>query len=169
LGLSREGVAQHLMWIALAFMIGVLCSGAVTDWLGRRGVSPMSVMLGCFYLCFLGQAMIISRWPALALPGWLLVAATGQAAILSYPWFAMRVGAELAGRSNATINFVMFVCAFAAQYGVGIVIGFFPVSDMGYAPEGYSWAFGGALALQFIALAWYLAAPIASSKEAPTT
>jgi hypothetical protein len=104
----------------------------------------------------------------LAFPAWLALSAIGQAAILAYPWFAAHVGVGLAGRSNATINFAMFLVAFAAQAFVGVVIGWFPQSAAGYDPNSYIWAFGLLLALEFLALFWYLFAPIASLKdEAP--
>ena len=101
----------------------------------------------------------------LAFPVWCVVSAAGQAAILAYPWFAQRVGAGLAGRSNATINFAMFLVAFAAQAFVGVVIGWFPQSATGYDPNSYIWAFGLLLALEFLALIWYLFAPLASLKD----
>jgi hypothetical protein len=91
--------------------------------------------------------------------GWLMLAAVGQAAILSFSWFAARVGTDLAGRANATINFAMFVMAFSAQYAVGVVISLFPQTDKGYAAEGYSWAFGSFLLLQVLSIFWYFLAP----------
>ena len=68
------------------------------------------------------------------------------------------IGKDLAGRSNATINFTMFVAAFASQYLVGFIIGLFPASGTGYSPDGYSWAIGIFLVAQLLAFGWYLAA-----------
>ena len=45
-GLDRIGVANHLMAMALAFLVGILLSGAVADWFVRRGVDLLTVMLG---------------------------------------------------------------------------------------------------------------------------
>jgi hypothetical protein len=87
-----------------------------------------------------------------------LSAGTGQVAILAYPWLSERVGNELAGRSNATINFALFAAAFAIQYLIGVIIGFFPPAGSGYQPEAYSWAFGTFLVLQLAALLWFLLA-----------
>lgn len=168
MGLDRAGVARHLLWMAIAFMVGILGIGTLTDRLGRRGVSPMTVMTVCYLVYLAAQLVLVVQWLPLAVPAWLVIAATGQVAILAYPWFAARVGGELAGRSNATINFAMFVCAFAAQYGIGFIIGLFPGTATGYAPEAYAWAFGLCLGLQALAMAWYLAAPIASLRDAPT-
>ena len=50
-----------------------------------------------------------------------------------------------------------FAGAFAAQWGIGVVINLWPAaSGGGYAPEGYQAAFAMMLALQFLALAWFL-------------
>ena len=125
----------------------------------------MQVMLGFNLLYFVAQAILVLRFESLVFPAWLMVAAFGQVAVLAFPWFAAHIGKELAGRSNASINFTMFVCAFAAQYLVGLIIGLFPVTATGYSPEGYSWALGIFLAVQIVAMIWYLAA--SPHKEKP--
>lgn len=156
MGLAPLDVARHLFWMAVAFMTGILTVGVVADRLQRRGIGPMTTMLGCLLLHTLAQAVIVLQVEALAFPAWLMLAAVGQSAILAFPWFARQVGENLSGRANATINFSMFVVAFSVQYGVGLVIGFFAPTPSGYAPEGYVWGFGIALALQVAALLWYL-------------
>lgn len=158
MGFSREEVARHLLFMAVAFMVGILSVGVIADRLARRGVGPMQVMLGFNLLYFATQAVIVLRVDGLVFPAWLFVAAFGQVAVLAFPWFAAHIGKELAGRSNATINFTMFVAAFASQYLVGFIIGLFPGSGTGYSPEGYSWAIGIFLAAQLLAYGWYLAA-----------
>jgi MFS family permease len=139
-------------------MIGILSIGIVADRLGRRGISPIAVMLGFHLLYFAAQAVIVLRWMDLAVPAWLLTAAAGQVTILAYPWFSEHVGNELAGRANASINFAVFAAAFAIQYLVGVIIGFFPATVTGYHPLAYSWAFGTFLVLQLLAFAWFLSA-----------
>jgi hypothetical protein len=132
--------------------------GVITDHLRRHGISPMQVMLGANLFYFAAQVVIVLRITALALPAWLVVAALGQVAVLAYPWFESHLGREVAGRANAAINFTLFVCAFASQYLVGLIIGLFPASGTGYSPAGYSWAIGIFLVAQFAAYGWYLAA-----------
>jgi MFS family permease len=169
MGLSREDSARNLTYMALAFMAGILSVGIITDRLTRRGVHPLTVMVIYLVFYLAAQTIIIFGPLSWALPAWLIVAAGGQVAIVAYPWLAEHVGNELAGRSNAAINFTMFVTAFIAQYVIGIIIGLFePVGD-GYAPEAYSWAFGLFLALQLLALAWYAFAPIGSLSDRPAT
>ena len=158
MGLTREEMGRHLLFMALAFMVGILSVGIIADRLGRRGIGPMQVMLGFLMLYFVAQIIIVLRVEGLMFPAWLMVAAFGQVAVLAFPWFAARIGKELAGRANATINFTMFVSAFASQYLVGLIIGLFPATQTGYSPQGYSWALGLFLVAQLLALLWYLAA-----------
>ncbi len=158
MGLSREEVGRHLLFMAAAFMVGIFTAGLIADRLGKRGIGPMQVMLGFTFLYLAAQVLIVFRVEGLMFPAWLIVAAFGQVAVLAFPWFAARIGRELAGRANASINFSMFVVAFTAQYLVGFIIGLFPASATGYSPEGYSWALGFFLIAQVLALLWYLAA-----------
>ncbi len=55
MGFSREEVARHLLLMALAFMLGILSVGVIADRLGRRGISPLSVMLGFNVIYFVAQ------------------------------------------------------------------------------------------------------------------
>lgn len=156
LGLAQLDVARHLFWMAVSFMIGILLVGIVADWLQRRGIGPMQTLVGLLLLHTSAQAAIVLQVKALAFPAWIVLSAVGQSAILAFPWFAKQVGEAFSGRANATINFSMFVAAFLVQYGVGLMIGRFPAVATGYPPEAYGWAMGICLALQIIALIWYL-------------
>jgi predicted MFS family arabinose efflux permease len=158
-GLAPPEVARHLFWMAVAFLVGALSMGILADRLQKRGVGPLQTMLGLLVLHTLAQILIVFANPDLGYVGWLILAAVGQAAILSFAWFAARVGAGLAGRANATINFAMFAVAFSAQYAVGYIISLFPPSATGYSPTGYMWAFGLFLVLQITSILWYFAAP----------
>ena len=165
MGLAPHDVARSLFWMAASFMVGIFLIGVVADRLQKRGVSPMTVLLGFVIANLVAQSIIVLQVKALSFPAWCVISAVGQVAILAYPWFAQRVGPGLAGRSNASINFAMFLVAFAAQAFVGVVIGWFPQSAAGYDPNSYIWAFGLLLALEFLALFWYLFVPIASLKD----
>jgi len=156
MGLAPLDVARHLFWMAVAFMIGILTVGVVADYLQRRGVGPMQTFYGFLVLHAMAQLLIVFQVVALAFPAWLVLAAIGQVAILAFPWFATQVGENLSGRSNATINFAMFVAAFATQYGVGLVIDCFAPTETGYDQQAYVWAFGICLALQVLAALWYV-------------
>lgn len=154
-GQNPSEVARSLFWVAVAFMIGSLTMGVLADRLQKRGIGPMQTLNGLLVLHTAAQFLLVLASPEWAFIGWLILAAIGQAAILSFSWFATQVGENLAGRSNATINFAMFITAFIAQYVVGYIISLFVPSAIGYNPSGYVWAFGFFLTLQILAIAWY--------------
>ncbi len=156
MGYGKFEVARSLLWMAMSFMLGILAIGIVADRLQRVGIGPMQTMLGCLFLHLLAQLVITLQIEALAFPAWLVLAAVGQVAVLAFPWFAVRVGENLAGRANATINFSMFVVAFIAQYSIGLILGFYSDGQAAYAPTGYAIANGTFLVLQCAALFWYL-------------
>jgi MFS family permease len=156
-GLDRMAVANHLMVMAIAFLIGILSSGAVADWLGRRGVDLLTVMLGFLAVFFVAQLAVVLQITSLTLPVWFLFGMFGQVAVLAYPWLSSHYGAALSGRTNTAVNLLLFSVAFAVQYAIGAIIDLFPPTAAGgYSPEGYRWAFGLFLALQLFALIWYL-------------
>jgi predicted MFS family arabinose efflux permease len=157
-GLDRMAVANHLMVMAIAFLVGILSSGVIADWLGRRGVDLLTVMLGFLAVFFVAQLAVVLQMTSLTLPVWFLFGMFGQVAVLAYPWLSSHYGAALSGRTNTAVNLLLFSAAFAVQYAIGAIIDLFPPTAAGgYSPEGYRWAFGAFLALQLCALIWYLA------------
>ena len=64
----------------------------------------------------------------------------------------------LAGRVVTAINLLVFVGAFAFQWGIGEVIDLWPPTEGGYAPEAYRVAFGILLALELLSLGWFFVA-----------
>jgi predicted MFS family arabinose efflux permease len=156
-GLDRIGVANHLMAMAIGFLAGILLSGAVADWLVRRGVDLLTVMLGFLAVFLLAELALVLEWTALTLPLWVLFGMTGQVAILAYPWLSSHYGAALSGRANTAMNLLIFAVAFAVQYAIGGVIDLFPeTAGGGYSRQGYQVGFGAFLTVQLLALGWYL-------------
>ena len=156
-GLDRIGVANHLMAMAVAFLIGILLSGAVADWFVRRGVDLLTVMLGFLALFLCSELAIVLQWTSLNLPMWVVFGMTGQVAVLAHPWLSSYFGAALSGRANTAMNLILFLFAFGAQYAIGAIIDLFPTRAAGaYAPAGYQAGFGVFFALQLLALLWFL-------------
>jgi predicted MFS family arabinose efflux permease len=156
-GLDRMAVANHLMVMAIGFLVGILSSGMVADWLGRRGVGLLTVMLGFLGIFFVAQLAVVLQLTSLTLPIWFLFGMFGQVAVLAYPWLSSHYGAALSGRTNTAVNLLLFLTAFAVQYAIGAIIDLFPATASGYSPDSYRWAFGVFLALQLLSLLWYLA------------
>ncbi len=168
-GLDRAGVAQQLFVIAVAFLIGILGTGALADWFVRRGTSILDVLLGFMIAFIVAQVCIVVN--VLQIPSWFLFGMLGQVAVLAYPWLSGYFGVALSGRANSTMNLFVFGLAFAAQWGMGAIIDQFPRTASGGFPlVAYQAGFGAFVGLEILGLLWYLPARkrlIAAGKAKP--
>jgi predicted MFS family arabinose efflux permease len=154
-GLDASGVAQRLFVMAAAFFVGILGTGAIVDRLNRRGISTLDIMLAFLAVFFAAQALII--FDIARLPAWILFGMLGQVAVLAFPWLAGYYGAQLSGRANSSMNLMIFVTAFVAQWSMGTIIDLFPRTPAGgFPPDAYRAAFGTFLALELLGLVFYL-------------
>jgi hypothetical protein len=114
-------------------------------------------MLGFLAIFFVAEIAIVLQLTSLTLVIWFLFGMSGQVAVLAYPWLSSYYGAALSGRTNTAMNLLLFLTAFGVQYAIGAIIDLFPTTASGgYSPEGYRYAFGVFLAIQLLALVWYL-------------
>lgn len=143
--------------MAVAFLAGILFTGAMADRLTRRGVSLLHIMLAVFVV-FLTVQLCIVLEVAKSQPWiWMLFGMTGQVGVLAFPWLGSYFGATLSARANSAVNLPMFGSAFLFQYAIGAVIDRFPVTAAGgYTPEAYGVAFSAVLLAETLALLWYL-------------
>jgi predicted MFS family arabinose efflux permease len=157
-GFDRLGVANHLFAMGVAFLVGILVSGAIADWFVRRGFSELTVMTGFLILYLIAQLGIVLELTEFTLAFWLVFGMSGQVAVLAYPWLSSRFGPALSGRANTAMNLLLFLTAFAIQYAIGAIIGLFPQgASGGYDPRSYQAAFGVFLILQLASFALFVA------------
>lgn len=158
MGYDRNEVGGALSILAIAFLIGILFSGVLADWLGRKGIGLLTVTGGIQLIFIASEIPLMMNWTSVALPAWFVFGMTGQAVILAYSWFSSYFGSELSGRSNTAINLLIFVFGFVTQYLVGTIIDIYPpTASGGYAPEAYQVSFAVIIATQVIAFVWFLA------------
>lgn len=156
-GLDRAGVAHQLFLMAAAFFVGILGTGWLTDWFGRRGVSSLDVMTA-FMIAFISSQALIA-FDLVRLPAWLMFGMLGQVAVLAFPWLSSYFGAALSGRANSAMNLFIFSTAFLAQWLIGAIFDLFPRTPSGGFPaEAYRTGFGAFIALQVLGLVWFLPA-----------
>jgi predicted MFS family arabinose efflux permease len=156
-GYDRMAVANSLMGISLAMIVGYFTFGALAGRLARHGIRPMKVAaLGMLaFMCV--QLLLTFQWVGLSLHLWVLFGFCGTASILPYAVLSQSFPKQLAGRANTSLNVLVFVAAFAAQWAIGAIIGLWAQAlDGGYHPGGYRAGFGLILALQVLAAFWYV-------------
>lgn len=163
---DRMSVANTLMGVSIAMIVGYFAFGAIAERLSRRGIRPMTVASAGMLAFIVIQSLLVLNATSLTLPAWLLFGFSGTACILPYAVLSQSFPMHLAGRANTSLNLLVFLAAFAAQWVIGLIINLWPqTSSGGYQSAGYSTGFGLILALQIIAAAWFV---IASSKEKRT-
>jgi len=156
--LERGAVADHLLLIAASMVAGFLVMGWLAERLSRVGIAPMTVAVVGMVLFMTAQAAIAWQVTWAILPMWMAFGFFGTTGIVPYAALSQRFPAHLAGRVNTGLNVLVFVGAFAMQWGIGAIIELWPTTpEGGYAPAAYQTAFGIILSLQLVALGWYLA------------
>jgi predicted MFS family arabinose efflux permease len=155
-GLDRAGIAVVLFWAAAAMTAGYVIIGLITERLNRMGVQPMTTAVWGMVLFMVVQVLLMAAPASWATLLWMLFGFIGTTGVIPYPALAMSFPPQLAGRVSTGLNVIVFVGSFAAQWGIGAVIAWFPSTAADrYAPQGYQTSFAILLALQAACLAWY--------------
>jgi len=160
-GLGRAAAAEGLLSIAAGMIAGYLVLGAVTERLGRAGISAQQVAVWGMGAFMALQAMLLTLSPGTGNHLiWPLFGLLGTSGTIAYAELTQRFPLALAGRVNTALNLVVFAGAFAAQWGIGTVIGRFAATPDGRPPlAAFQAGFGLMLALQAAGLLWFLLAP----------
>ncbi len=152
-GLGRAEVASHLFSLALAMALGFLGIGYFAERVGRRGVPPEKIWIGCALAFQAVQGAIALGVTDAPRALWIAFGLFGASGMLSYVILTRRFPTGMAGRVNACLNVLVFASAFGIQAAIGAVISWWSPASR-FSVEGYRVAFGGALALQAISLLW---------------
>lgn len=160
-GMDRTAVATTLMWVAVAMILGFIVTGTVAERLSRRKIPPMTVASWGMILFMFQLLLLIFEpvaWAGLVM---VLFGFFGTSAILPYAVLSQSFPLKLSGRVNTALNLLAFLAAFSAQWGIGVIIGMWPVTETGgYSPAGYRVAFSIMLVFQVLTAIWfYLSLP----------
>ncbi len=155
-GLAPPAVASRLLIVAVAMVAGYIGLG----WLGartsHRGMGPLGVTFTAGLVFAAVQAAMLAGLARPLAPFLAAFGFFGTAGIVAYAGLTQRFPPALAGRVNTAINLLVFVAAFALQWGAGAIIGQWPATADGrFAAEGYRLAFALMLAGQGLSLLWF--------------
>ncbi len=151
-GQGRDAIAHHLLLAAIGMVAGHMTMGNLATRLERAGIAP-SYLVGIG----VGVAILVHASLAVGYLGmqsviWLLFGFLGTAGTVNFAILSQAFPVSMAGRANTALNLLVFVASFLVQWGIGIVINFYPTGGGRYALEGYTVAFGATVVLQVAAL-----------------
>jgi sugar phosphate permease len=165
-GLNSDNAAQLLFVMTLAFIGGFLTLGIIAERLSQLfDIRPISIsVFGMTLFLFIQGTMIFGGFgsPLILV---LLLGFFGTASVLVYAGYAQIFPNYLSGRVSTILNLLVFICAFILQWGVGVIIEMWPVTETGYDPESYQAAIGVLFLLQATGLIWYFLSLKLSRKQ----
>ena len=156
-GIADTGVRADIQLYATAVMtLGFASSGIITAFCRRLGVSDFASVSVTSLLFALVCGWIAFLPPIHPLLPWALFGFLGAGVIQYLPVIVASFPPTYAGRVTTSSNFVVFLVIFAGQWAMGKVVDLWPRTATGYAPDGYTWAFGALFILQLAGFAWLL-------------
>jgi len=155
-GLDRQEVAFVLFLTAAAMIAGFIALGALAARLTNQGTRiltvPVAGMAG--FMVILAVLTAGNILPPRLM--WMLFGFFGTAGIVTYAELSRQFPVSLAGRVNTALNLLVFVAAFAGQWGIGAIVNLWPPTAQGHFPlAAYRVGFGVMLALQALGLLWF--------------
>ncbi|MFN0160851.1 MAG: nitrate/nitrite transporter [Burkholderiales bacterium] len=155
---DRIAIGNVLFALNLGMTLAFLLGGLIADTLAKRGVAALTTLKAYIALAILGQVWLMAVPTFAPHLAWGLFAFGANALTLSFTLLAAQFPPAMTGRVNTSVNLLAFSSAFALQWAMGAVLAQWPVTERGYAVQGYYWSWGVLLAVQLVAFA-YLAMP----------
>ncbi|MFC5461115.1 MFS transporter [Massilia niabensis] len=145
-----DDAVAYLLYLGMASVIfGAIAVGMITEWAGRRGITPLDVAgAGIFLFVLVQAAFVFGYRPSFQLLS-VLFTLVGTITGIEYAIVAQSMPRELTGRAATCLNLLIFVGAFLVQAGFGLVIGLWqPDAGGRYPGLAYQAAFGLLVLLQ---------------------
>lgn len=156
-GFGQSAQEWSLFAYMATTMAGMLTAGYISQTLMKRGISLLWVVFSGMGIAMLAQVLALFELTAIAWLIWPLFALGSASTVTLFAWLVRHFDPAVAGRVNTTLNFLMFAGAFAAQWGVGIIINQFTLpAGGGYSPAAHWTALAVMLGIQLAALLWYV-------------
>ncbi|UOM34589.1 MFS transporter [Acuticoccus sp. I52.16.1] len=154
-----------------AFWLSANSIGLIAGFLGYGVLFARAERLGLTMHLFIAGTVVVMLMPlafifmppAATPPMWILYATIGSVAVHSYNIISAQFPVEMAGRVNTALNFVVFLVAFLAQWGFGLILDGWRDATGAPTAEGFAVAFIALIAVQLVSML-----PLLLPKSAPT-
>lgn len=149
---SREVAADHLLLLSLGLLIGYFLLASGMNWLSRRGLTAERLLQsGLGFGLGVSLLIVLGRGPSA--PLWFFYGLAFAVANLMYSQVQAHFDPLLAGRANTALNLMVFLGAFACQWGFGASVD--SLQRSGHAVlEAYQLTFAALLMLQAASWLW---------------
>lgn len=154
-GQARDEIAHYLLLAAFGMVAGHMTMGNLASRLERAGIAPSYVVGIGVGVAILVHASLAVGYLGMQSVVWFLFGFLGTAGTVNYAILLQAFPVSMAGRAITALNLLVFVASFLVQWGIGIVINFYPTGGGRYAPKGYAVAFGASVVLQVASLFWF--------------
>lgn len=156
LGKSQQQASEILFMLNLVLMMAYLALGWAAPRLVARGVDAHRLIAFGLAGMVLAQAAMLFTQSEHAWILWLLLAMCVPVTTLVQSHVALAFPAALAGRANSAYNLMLFVGAFATQWGFGVLADELKATGLS-AVDAFRVALAIAAALQAAALVYFVA------------
>ncbi len=154
-GHSRSLAAESMRSMSAAMLLAYVLIGLLATGLAQRGIRPVILLAGGVGLSLVSLALIVSGNSKDSLFLWVAYGVFSSFGTLAYSQTAAGFPVALSGRANTAFNLMVFVGAFAVQWGIGVLID--ALQAAGQTSEAaHRNAFLALLAGQSAAYAWFL-------------
>jgi hypothetical protein len=120
-GVTRASAANHLLTMNAVIIVGYIALGFFGTRLARHGIQSRHLVAAGFAINIAALALILADAPGRFL-WWSLYGLGAAVNVLAFPVLNEGFGRDMAGRANTTLNLIMFVSSFLAQWSIGVIV-----------------------------------------------
>ncbi len=154
--LSRVETAEVLFWVAVAMVAGFIILGSLAEVLSRKGVGVATTAVIGMALFMVVQLLLMLNPAGWVFPLWLAFGFFGTSGVVAYSALSQAFPVHLSGRVTTALNLLVFVAAFAGQWAIGAIIGFWSTGvSQPLTAAGFNAGFGALLVLEAAGLLHY--------------
>jgi sugar phosphate permease len=153
-GYTRAVAAEHMAGVSVAMLIAYVLIGLLATGLAKRGVKPVTLLAVALGLSLLTLTLIATQQFGQTYVLWIAYGTFSSFGMLAYSQAAAGFPVSLSGRANTAFNLMVFIGAFGAQWGLGVLIELLQAQGLNTAMAHRNAVFA-LLGLQAAAFAWF--------------